>query len=146
MFSFKPTFSLSSFTLIKTLFSSSLLSAIRVVPSVYLRLLIFLPAFDSSSLEFRIMYSAYRLQYTALSHSFPDFEPVSCFMSYSNCCFLTCIQVFQETCNVVWYSHLFKNSTVCCDPQQTNKQTTVKGFSIVKEAEVVIFLEFLYFL
>ena len=42
--SFKPTFSLSSFTVIKRLFSSSSLSAIRVVSSVYLRLLIFLPA------------------------------------------------------------------------------------------------------
>jgi len=37
-------FSLSSFTIIKTLFSSSLLSAIRVVSSAYLRLLIFLLA------------------------------------------------------------------------------------------------------
>ena len=44
MLSFKPTFSLSSFTFIKKLFSSSSLSAIRVVSSAYLRLLIFLPA------------------------------------------------------------------------------------------------------
>ena len=40
MLSFKPTFSLSSFTFIKRLFSSSSLSAIRVVSSAYLRLLI----------------------------------------------------------------------------------------------------------
>jgi len=40
--SFKPTFSVSSFIFIKRLFSSSLLSAIRVVSSAYLRLLIFL--------------------------------------------------------------------------------------------------------
>src|SRR5574337_52012 len=44
MLSFKPTFSLSSFTFIKRLLSSSSLSAIRVVSSAYLRLLIFLPA------------------------------------------------------------------------------------------------------
>ena len=44
MLSFKPVFSLSSFTFIKRLFGSSLLSAIRVVSSAYLRLLIFLPA------------------------------------------------------------------------------------------------------
>ena len=44
MLSFKPTFSLSSFTFIKRLFSSSLLSALRVVSSAYLRLLIFLLA------------------------------------------------------------------------------------------------------
>ena len=57
MLSFKQAFSLSSFTLIKRLFSSSSLSAIRVVSSAYLRLLIFLlemsiPAYDSSSLAF----------------------------------------------------------------------------------------------
>ena len=44
MLSFKPTFSLSSFTFIKRLFRSSSLSAIRVVSSANLRLLIFLPA------------------------------------------------------------------------------------------------------
>ena len=44
MLSFKPTFSLSSFTFIKRLFSSSSLSTIRVVSSAYLRLLIFLLA------------------------------------------------------------------------------------------------------
>ena len=44
MLSFKPTFSLSSLTFIKRLFSSSSLSAIRLVSSAYLRLLIFLPA------------------------------------------------------------------------------------------------------
>ena len=42
IFSFKPTLSVSSFTLIKRLFNSSSLSAIRVVSSAYLRLLIFL--------------------------------------------------------------------------------------------------------
>ena len=52
--SFKPTISLSSFTFIKRLSSSSSLSAIRVVSSAYLRLLIFLlailiPAYASSS-------------------------------------------------------------------------------------------------
>ena len=48
MLSFKPTFSLSSFTFIKRLLSSSSLSAIRVMPSAYLRLLIFLPVQISS--------------------------------------------------------------------------------------------------
>ena len=42
MLSFKPAFLLSSFTFIKMLFSSSWLSAIRMVSSAYLRLLIFL--------------------------------------------------------------------------------------------------------
>ena len=49
MLSFKPAFSLSSFTFIKRFFSSSSFSAIRVESSAYLPLLIFLPAnFDSS--------------------------------------------------------------------------------------------------
>ena len=45
MLSFKPTCSLSSFTFIKGFFSSSSRSAIRVVPSAYLRLLMFLRQF-----------------------------------------------------------------------------------------------------
>ena len=45
MLSFKSTFSLPSFTFIKRLFSSSFFSAIRVVSSAYVKLLIFLPAF-----------------------------------------------------------------------------------------------------
>ena len=62
MMSFKPTFSLSSFTFINRLFSSSL-SAIRVVSSAYLRLVIFLLAIliqacASSSPAFLMMYSA----------------------------------------------------------------------------------------
>ena len=66
MFSFKLAFSLSSFTFIKRYFSSSLLSAIRVLSSAYLKLLIFLsatliPAWDSSSQAFHIIYSAYKL-------------------------------------------------------------------------------------
>ena len=66
MLSFKPTFSLSSFTFIKRLFSCSSLSAVRVVSSAYLRLLIFLlailiPACASYSPTFLMMYSAYKL-------------------------------------------------------------------------------------
>ena len=64
MLSFKPTFSLSPFTFISRLFSSSL-SAIRVVSSAFLRLLIFLLAIliscASSSPAFLTVYSAYKL-------------------------------------------------------------------------------------
>ena len=66
MLSFKPTFSLSSLTFIKKLFSSSLLSAIRVVSSAYLRSLTFIPEIlipvcASFSPVFLMMYSAYKL-------------------------------------------------------------------------------------
>ena len=57
-------------------------------------------------------------------------------MSGSDCCFLTFIQVFQEVGKVMWYSHLFKNFP------QFIVIHTVKGFSVVNEAEVDIFLEF----
>ena len=66
MLSFKPAFSLSSFTFIKRLFSSSSLYAIRALSPAYLRLLIFLsviliPACASSSPAFLMMYSAHKL-------------------------------------------------------------------------------------
>ena len=118
MLSFQPTFSLSFFTFIKRLFSSSSLFAIRVVSSVYLRLLIFLPAvlipaYASSSPAFHMMYSAHKLNKQgdniALIESFSRLVPVYCSMSSSNCCFLTCIQISQEAGQVVWYSHLFQN-------------------------------------
>jgi len=57
-------------------------------------------------------------------------------MSGSSCCFLTRIQVSQEEGEVVWYSYLFKNL-----PQFVVIHT-VKGFSIIIEAEIDIFLEF----
>ena len=66
--------------------------------------------------------------------SFLSFELVYCFMS--NCCILSCIQVSQETGEVVWHSHLFKNF-----PQFVVIHT-VKGFTVVTEAEVDVFLEF----
>ena len=64
--SFKSTFSLSSFTFIKRFFSSSSLSAIRVVSSAYLKLLLYLlafliPACASSSPAFLMTHSAYKL-------------------------------------------------------------------------------------
>ena len=53
-----------------------------------------------------------------------------------NCCFLTCIEVSQEAGQVVWYSHLFQNFP------QFIVTHTVKGFGIVNNAEIDVFLEF----
>ena len=55
------------------------------------------------------------------------------------CYFLTCIQVSQETGKMVWYSYLFKNFS------QFVMIHTVKCFSIIKEAEVDVFLNPLAF-
>ena len=65
-------------------------------------------------------------------YSFPDLEPACCSMSSSNCCFLTCIQISQEAGQVVWYSHLLKNSP------QSAVIHTVKGFGIVNKADVFL--------
>ena len=67
-------------------------------------------------------------------YSFSYLEPVSCSMSSSNCCFLTCIQISQEADQVVWYSHLLKNFS------QFVVIHTVKGFGAVYKAEVAVFL------
>ena len=69
-------------------------------------------------------------------YSFPYLEPVSCSLSSSNCCFLTCIQISQEAGKVVWYSRLFQNF-----PQFVVIHT-VKGFGIVNKAEIDVFLKF----
>ena len=67
-------------------------------------------------------------------YSFPNFEKVICFTASSSCCFLTCIQVSQKAGKVVWYSYLFKNFLLFVVIH------TVKGLSIVNEAEVDVFL------
>ena len=56
-------------------------------------------------------------------------------MSGSNCCFLTCIQISQEVGQVVWYSHLLKNFP------KLVVIYIVKGFGVINEAKVDVFLE-----
>ena len=68
-------------------------------------------------------------------YSFSYLEPVCCFMSSSNYCFLTCIQISQEVGQLVWHSFLFKNF-----PQSVVIHT-VKCFGIVNKAKVDAFLE-----
>ena len=149
MLSFKPTFSLSSFTFIKRIFSSSSLSAIRVVSSVYLWLLIFLlvillPVCDSTSPAFLMMYSAYKLNKQGDNIQpwrtpFPIWNQSVVPCPVLTVCFLTCIQISQEAGQVVWYSHLFQNFP------QFIVIHSVKGFGIVNKAEIDVFLELFCF-
>ena len=94
MLSFKPVFSLS-FTFIKKLCSFSLLSAVRVISSAYLRLLIsppaiLIPACASSSPVFCTMYS----MYSACKFAHPETAvlllsfPSSRSYSYNSCSWL----------------------------------------------------------
>ena len=73
-------------------------------------------------------------------YSFHNLEAVRCSTSGPNCCFLTYIHISQKAGQVVWYAHLFKNL-----PQFVVSHTG-KGFIIVNEAEVDVFLEFPCFL
>ena len=141
MLSFKPAFSLSSFTFIKRLFGSSSLSAIRVVSSAYLRLLIFLPGnldaslcFFQPSISHDVLWISKVIIYS-FAYSFPDLETVCCSMSSSYCYFLICIQIPQEAGQVVRFSHLLKSF-----PQFTVIHT-VKGFGKVNKAKIDVFLE-----
>ena len=139
MLRFKPDFLLSSFTFIKkSLFSSSLLYAIKMGSSGCLSLLTFLLAililtWASSSPAFLMMYSAYKLNKQG-----DDIQPWHTPFPIWNqsdvpCPVLTSIQVSQEAGRLVWYSHLFKNFP------QLIVIHTVKGFGIVNEAEVDFF-------
>ena len=121
MLSFKPTFSLSSFTFIKRLFSSYSLSAIRVVSPAYLRLLIFLlailiPACALSSPAFLMMYSAYKLNKQG-DNIQPWCTPFPRNQSVVPCPVLGVASWLADRFlrRQVWYSHLF-NFPVCCDP------------------------------
>ena len=136
---FNSAFSLSFSLLSRGSLVPLSLSAVRVVSSAYLRLLIFLlailiPVCDSSSSAFHMTYSTYKLnkQRDDIQPWGTLFEPVCCSMSDSNHCFSTCTWVSQETGQVVWYSHLLKNFT------QFVVIHTSKGFSIADEADVFL--------
>ena len=145
MLSFKPDFSLSSCTFIKRLFSSSSLFAIRVVSSAYQRLLIFLlailiPACVSSSTAFCMMCSAYKLNKEG-DNIQPWCTPFPILnQSVVPCPVLTVAsslayrflrkQVWWSGIPISWRIFLFLVIH------------TVKGFSIVTEAEVGVFLKF----
>ena len=74
----------------------------------------------------------------ALTYSFSYLESVCFSMSSSNCCFLTCIQVFKETGKLPWYFlslRIFQFLVI----------HTVKDFCVISEAELDVFVEFLCF-
>ena len=133
------------FTFIKRLFSSSSLSDVRVVSSIYLRLLIFLlavliPACASSSLAFRMMYSSYKLNKQG-NNIQPWHTPFLIWnQSVGPCPVLTVAS---------WPAYRFPRSQVSglVFPSLENFPQfvvihRVKGFGIVNKAEVDVFLEF----
>ena len=146
--SFKPDFSLSSFTF-KRLFSSFPISATRAISPVYLRLLIFLLASliltcNSSSQAFCMMYCTFKLNKQGDSIQ-PCQTP------------FWILNLSDVPCKVLpvasWPTYRFLRRQVRWSGVPTSLIIfqfvvihTVKGFHVVNEAEVDVFLEFLCFL
>ena len=145
MLKFRTTFSLFSFTLIKRLFSSSSLSAIMVVSIAYLRLLILLPAilipaWDSSSLAIHMMYSAYKLNKQGVNT-----QPCHTPFPILNQSIVLCLDLTVAS----WPSYRFYRRQVRWSAIFNSLRifysllwSRVKGFSVVNETEVDVFLEF----
>ena len=143
MLSFKPTFSLSSFTF-KRLFSSSSLSTIRVVSSAYLRIMIFLPeilipACASSSPAYLMMYSAYKLNKQG-----DNIQPWHTHFLIWNQFFVPCPVLTVAS----WPGYRFLKRQVRWSGIPISLRIfqfvvihIVKGFGIVNKAEINIFLE-----
>ena len=150
MLSFKSTFLLFSFTLIKRLFSSSSLSAIRVASSAYLRLLLFLlailiPGCTSFSLTFHILYSTYQLnkQGNNIQH-WPTPFPI----------WKQTVISHPILTVVYWHAYRFLRRLVRWSGITISSRIfysfffmiqTFKGFSVVKEAEADVFCNSLAF-
>ena len=143
MLSFEPAFSLSSFTFIKRLFSSSL-SALRVVSSAYLRLLIFLlailiPACASSSSVFLMMYSAHKLNKQADSIQLWRTPFLIWNQFVAPCPVLT--DTFWPAYKFLWRQVRWSGITISLRIFHSLLWSTVRGFGIVNKAEVDVFLD-----
>ena len=141
---FKPDVSLPSFTFIKRLFSSSSLSAMRVVSSAYLRLFIFLPEIlipvcASSSWAFLMMYSAYKL-----SNQGDNIQPWHTPFLIWNHSVVPCSVLAVASQPVYRFLRgriRWSGIPVSASFPQFVVIHTVKGFCMVNKAEVGIFLE-----
>ena len=135
-------FSLSSLTFIKRLFSSSSLSAIKVVSSTYLRLLIFLlailiPACASSSAVFLMMYSAYKLNKQG-----DNIQPCRTPFPIWNQFVVPCPVLTVAS----WPAYRFLKrqvrwSGIPISFRIVHSLLTVEGFGVVNKAETDVFLE-----
>ena len=142
MLNFTPTFSLSSF--IKSLFSSPLLSVMRVVLFAYLRLLIFflailIPACASSSLAFHIMYSAEKLNKQG-----DNIQPWHTPFSIWNQSVVACPALTVAAELHTDFSRGRSGGLVFPSLSEYSRVIvihTVKGFGIVNKAEIDVFLE-----
>ena len=144
MLSFKSAFSLSSFTFIRKVFSSSSFYAIRVVLSAYLRLLIFYPAIlipvcALSNLAFCMIYPACKLNKQGdniqpWQNPFPIWN-----QSVIPCLVLTAVS--WPAYNFLRRQERWSGIPISWRIFQFVVIHTVKGFDVVNKAEVDVFLE-----
>ena len=142
--SYRPRFSLSSFTLIKRFLSFSSLSDIGVI-SLYMRWLMFfmeilILACDSSSLAFCMMYFAYKLN--KQDDNIQPWHTSFLILNHSRVPWKVLIvaswPAFRFLRRQVKWSSIPTSSRIF----QFIVIHSIKGFSIVSETEVVVFLEF----
>ena len=144
MLSFKPSFSLSSLTLILRLFSSFTLSAIRVVLSAYLRLLMFL----LGSLHFSLWFIQHSILHDTAAYKLnkqgDNIQPCHTHFPILNQSVVPCKVLSVAS----WPTYRFlrrwlrwSGILISLRIFQFVVIHTVKGFSIVNEA-VDVFLEF----
>ena len=148
MLSFKSTFFHSPLPFLKRLFSCSLLSAIRVVSSAYLRLLIFLsailiPACASSSPVFLTIHSAYKLNKQG-----DNIQPWCMPFPTWNQSVVSCLVL-----TVAWPAYRFLKRQIRWSGIPISWRifhsllwSTVRGFGVVNKAEIDVFLKLTCFL
>ena len=143
--SFKPAFSLSSFTFISRLFSFYLLSAIKVVSSPYMRLLILLPeilipAWASSSMAFHMMCPTCKLNIQG-----DNIQPWHTPFPISNQSVVPCLVLTIASSPA--YQFLSRQGRWSGIPislrifPQFVVIHAVKGFDVVNKAEIDVFLD-----
>ena len=137
MLSFKPAFSLSSFNFIKRLFSSTSLSAISVVITWISEVTEFFPRKLYSSLSFlspafHMMYSAYKLNKQG--------ENIQSWHTPFSILNLSVVAYLVLTV-ASWPEYRFLRRLVRWSSSPVVVIQTVKGFSVVNEREVDVFLE-----
>ena len=135
LLSLKPTFLLSSFTVIKKVFSSFSLSAIKVVSSTYLRLLIFLLAILTQLLLHSVQHFSWCTLHIQLWRTpFPIWN-----QSVVPCPVLTVAS---------WIAYMFLKRQIRWSDIPISFRIfqfvvihRVKGFGLVNKAEIDVFLE-----
>ena len=142
---FKPDVSLSYFTFIKRLFSSPSISAMKVMSSVYLRIMIFppailIPACASCSWAFHMKFSAYKLNKQG-DNIQPLYTPFPIWNQSALPCSVLHIASWPAY-RFLWRQVRSSGVPISVSFPWFVVIHTVKDFCMVNKSEVGVFLEF----